>query len=105
MHTSHSSSSLSSSITSLPCIIIMLLLLIIIILILIIILIHDLSPRNLSLDNLLLTSADSDEDYELKLVDFASAERVVPYMIMPGKVDTMLEYAAPEMLQVMFYGE
>ena len=102
MHTSHSSSSLSSSITSLPCIIIMLLLLIII---LIIILIHDLSPRNLSLDNLLLTSADSDEDYELKLVDFASAERVVPYMIMPGKVDTMLEYAAPEMLQVMFYGE
>ena len=96
MHTSHSSSSLSSSITSLPCIIIILL---------IIILIHDLSPRNLSLDNLLLTSADSDEDYELKLVDFASAERVVPYMIMPGKVDTMLEYAAPEMLQVMFYGE
>ena len=38
-------------------------------------------------------------------MDFACAERVVPYMIMPGKVDTMLEYAAPEMLQVMFYGE
>jgi len=52
-----------------------------------------------------LTSADSDEDYSLKLVDFACAERIIPYMIMPGKVDTMLEYAAPELLQARFYGE